>query len=69
MDYKIDIQALASYIRRHDVAYQDNKGYYISVMDEKNNTIVEEYYSENDNEDYLNVEHKLDINKIIDYIN
>ena len=28
MNYKIDIQALASYIRHHDVAYQDNKGYY-----------------------------------------
>lgn len=28
MDYKIDIQALASYIRHHDVAYQDDKGYY-----------------------------------------
>ena len=46
---------------------EDNKGYYISVMDENNKIIVDEYYSEEDNEDYNAVEHNLDVNKIIDY--
>ena len=80
MDYALNIDintisSLKAYLisnnegQKRKAVIEDNKGYYISVMDEKNNTIVEEYYSENDNEDYLNVEHKLDINKIIDYCN
>ena len=36
-------------------------------MDENNNIIVPEYYSEEDNEDYESVEKKLDVEKIIDY--
>lgn len=46
---------------------EDNKGYYVSAMDEKNNIIVKEQYIENNNYDYQQVEHKLDLNKIIDY--
>ena len=46
---------------------EDNKGFYISAMDEKNNTIIEEYYSDKDEVSYPEVEHKLDINKIIEY--
>jgi tRNA threonylcarbamoyl adenosine modification protein YeaZ len=47
---------------------EDNKGYYISVFDEKDKPIKEEYYSEEDNEEYLEVPKKLDVNKIIDYL-
>ena len=36
-------------------------------MDENNNIIVPEYYSEEDNENYESVEKKLDVEKIIDY--
>ena len=46
---------------------EDNKGYYISVFDKNNKILVPEYYSEEDNEDYPQVEEKLDIDKIIDY--
>ena len=48
---------------------EDNKGYYVSAMDENNNIIVKEQYIENNNYDYQQVEHKLDLNKIIDYCN
>ena len=46
---------------------KDNKGYYISVMDENNKIIVNEYYGEEDHENYPKVEEKLDVNKIIEY--
>ena len=46
---------------------EDNKGYYISVFDKDNNPVVEETYCEEDTYDYLLVEEKLDIEKIIDY--
>ena len=48
---------------------EDNKGYYVSAMDENNNIILKEQYIENNNYDYQQVEHKLDLNKIIDYCN
>ena len=48
---------------------EDNKGYYVSAMDENNNIIVKEQYIENNNYEYQQVEHKLDLNKIIDYCN
>ena len=48
---------------------EDNKGYYVSAMDENNNIIVKEQYIENNNYDYKQVEHKLDLDKIIDYCN
>ncbi len=67
------ISSLTAYLISNDsqnkrkAVIEDNKGYYISVMDENNNFIVKEYYSEIDNENYPKVENKLDINKIIDY--
>ena len=48
---------------------EDNKGYYVSAMDENNNIILKEQYIENNNYDYKQVEHKLDLDKIIDYCN
>ena len=53
--------------QKRKAVIEDNKGYYISAMDEKDNTIIEEYYSEEDEVSYPEVEHKLDINKIIEY--
>ncbi len=67
------ISSLTSYLISSDLnekrkaVIEDNKGYYISVMDENNNIIVNEYYSEEDNENYPQVESKLDVNKIIEY--
>lgn len=67
------ISSLTSYLISSDLnekrkaVIEDNKGYYISVMDENNNIIVNEYYSEEDNENYPKVESKLDVNKIIEY--
>ena len=46
---------------------EDNKGYYISVMDENNKNIVPEFYSEENMYDYDLVPEKLDVQKIIDY--
>ena len=46
---------------------EDNKGYYISVYDKDNNTLIEETYVEEDTFDYPIVEKKLDIEKIIEY--
>ncbi len=73
---KIDINTISSltaYLVSNDTkekrkaVIEDNKGYYISVFDENNKNIVPEYYSEEDNEDYPQVEEKLDVSKIIDY--
>ena len=67
------ISSLTAYLisnQTHEVrkaVIEDNKGYYISVMDENNNIIVPEYYSEEDNEKYPVVDQVLDVNKIIDY--
>ncbi len=46
---------------------EDNKGFYISAMDENNNIIVNEYYSEVDDCNYPQFPKKLDIEKIINY--
>ena len=73
---KIDINTISSltaYLvsnntnEKRKAVIEDNKGYYISVFDENNNVLVPEYYSEEDNEDYPQVEEKLDVEKIIEY--
>ena len=73
---KIDINTISSltaYLVSNDTkekrkaVIEDNKGYYISVFDENNKNIVPEYYAEEDNEDYPQLEEKLDVSKIIDY--
>ena len=74
---KIDINTISSltaYLisnnngEKRKAVIEDNKGYYISVFDEKDKPIKEEYYSEEDNEEYPEVPKKLDVNKIIDYL-
>ena len=47
---------------------EDNKGYYISAMDKDNNIILEEQYVTENNYNYKEVEHKLDVEKIINYL-
>lgn len=47
---------------------EDNKGFYVSVFDKDNNVIIEETYVEEDNYEYEEIEHKLDIEKIIEYL-
>ena len=47
---------------------EDNKGFYISVFDKDNNVIIEETYVEEDNYEYEEIGHKLDIKKIIEYL-
>ena len=47
---------------------EDNKGFYISVFDKDNNVIIEETYVEEDNYEYEEIGHKLDIEKIIEYL-
>lgn len=73
---KIDINTISSltaYLISSDLkekrkaVVEDNKGYYISVFDENNNNIVPEFYSTENEYDYITVEEKLDVNKIIDY--
>ena len=73
---KIDINTISSltaYLVSNDTnevrqaVIEDNKGYYISVFNEKNENIIEEFYSEENPYDYPIVEEKLDVNKIIDY--
>jgi len=67
------ISSLTAYLISNDnnkkrkCVIEDNKGYYISVMDENNKIIVPEYYSEEDNENYESVEKTLDVEKIIEY--
>jgi len=46
---------------------EDNKGFYISAFDEKNNVLVDEYYSTVDDLDLPIIKNELNINKIIDY--
>lgn len=68
------ISSLKSYLISSDIndnkmaVIEDNKGYYISAMDKNNNIILEEQYVSENNYDYKIVEHKLDIEKIIDYL-
>ncbi len=67
------ISSLTAYLISNDngkkrkAVIEDNKGYYISVMDENNNIIVPEYYSEEDNENFDLVDKKLDVEQIIEY--
>ncbi len=74
---KIDINTISSltaYIissnlnENKKAVIEDNKGYYISVFDKNNKPIKEEYYSEEDNEQVKEVDYKLDVEKIIDYL-
>lgn len=44
---------------------EDNKGYYVSVCDKNNNAIIEEKYVETNDYKYKEVDHKLDVEKII----
>ena len=67
------ISSLTAYLISNDIGtkrkavIRDNKGYYISVMDENNKIIVPEIYSETDKYDCKEVEQNLNILKIIDY--
>ncbi len=67
------ISSLTAYLisnqtnKKRKAVIEDNKGYYISVMDENNNIIVPEYYSDEDKENYEVVDKKLDVSKIIEY--
>lgn len=47
---------------------EDNKGYYVCAFDKNNNEILEEQYITENNYNYKEVDYKLDINKIIDYL-
>ena len=47
---------------------EDNKGYYIAATDKDNNIILEEQYVTENNYNYTVVEHKLNIEKIINYL-
>lgn len=73
---KIDINTISSltaYLvsnntnEKRKAVIEDNKGYYISIFDENNQIVGEEYYSEEDNVNLPKVEEKLDIEKIIKY--
>ena len=67
------ISSLTAYLvsnntnEKRKAVIEDNKGYYISVFDENNQNVEEEYYSEVDNVNLPKVEEKLDVEKIIDY--
>ena len=73
---KIDINTISSltaYLvsnntnEKRKAVIEDNKGYYISIFDDNNQIVGEEYYSEEDNVNLPKVEEKLDIEKIIKY--
>ena len=67
------ISSLTAYLvsnntnEKRKAVIEDNKGYYISVFDENNQNVEEEYYSEVDNVNLPKVDEKLDVEKIIDY--
>lgn len=74
LDIKINtISSLFAYLisnnnnEKRMAVIEDNKGFYVSAMDENNNIILKEQYIENNNYDYKQVEHKLNFEKIIDY--
>ncbi len=76
LDIKINaISSLFAYLisnnnnEKRMAVIEDNKGFYVSAMDENNNIILKEQYIENNNYDYKQVEHKLNFEKIIDYCN
>lgn len=68
------ISSLKAYLISSDIKdnkiaiIEDNKGYYISAFDKDNNTIVEECYKEENIYDYKEVDYKLNIDKIIEYL-
>ena len=73
---KVDINTISSlkaYLISNDTTedkmavIEDNKGYYICAFDKNNNEILEEQYVEENNYNYKEVEHKLNVEKIIDY--
>ena len=74
---KIDINTISSltaYLISNDLGkkrkavIEDNKGFYISLMNENNEFVDSEFYSEEDiYDDYKLVPKKLDVEKIIDY--
>ena len=67
------ISSLTAYLisnnenQKRKAVIKDNKGYYVSALDENNNVIVEEQYIKEDNIDLPCVPNTLNINKIIDY--
>lgn len=73
---KVDINTISSlkaYLISNDTTedkmavIEDNKGYYICAFDKNNNEILEEQYVEENNYNYKEVEHKLNVERIIDY--
>lgn len=73
---KLDINTISSlkaYLISNDTTedkmavIEDNKGYYICAFDKNNNEILEEQYVEENNYNYKEVEHKLNVERIIDY--
>ena len=67
------ISSLTAYLISNNInekrkaVIEDNKGYYISVMDENNKILIPEFYSEENLYNYNVVEEKLDVEKIIEY--
>lgn len=60
---------ISSEIKENKIAIiEDNKGYYICVFDKNNNIIVDECYQEENNYNYKEVNYKLNIDKIIEYM-
>lgn len=79
MAYSLDISiksisSLTAYLVSNDsnsdkmCLIEDNKGYYVSVFDKDNNSIIPECYSEEVNYNYPVIENKLDIEKILNYV-
>lgn len=69
------ISSLKAYLLSDDTeedkmaVIEDNKGYYLCVFDKDNNCIIDECYKNELTEEYKQVPHNLDINKIIEYTN
>lgn len=69
------ISSLKAYLLSDDTeedkmaVIEDNKGYYLCVFDKDNNCIIDECYKNELIEEYKQVPHNLNINKIIEYTN
>lgn len=69
------ISSLKAYLLSDDTeedkmaVIEDNKGYYLCVFDKDNNCIIDECYKNELTEEYKQVPHNLNINKIIEYTN
>ncbi len=69
------ISSLKAYLLSNDTeedkmaVIEDNKGYYLCVFDKDNNCIIDECYKNELTEEYKQVPHNLNINKIIEYTN